>query len=158
MTDVSAYDTSNDSWEVLAAMPQPSDHLVAGAVNGIFYAIGGRNGGIDGVVNTVRAYDPADDSWQSVAPMPTARGGCAAATLNGVIYVFGGEGNPNIPGGVFDNVSAYDAVRDSWTVLAPMQTPRHGTGAAAVDGVIYVPGGATKQAFGAVDTHEAYVP
>ena len=47
---------------------------------------------------------------------------------------------------------------DSWEALEPMPTPRHGTGAAELDGVIYVPGGATMQAFGAVDTHEAYVP
>jgi hypothetical protein len=39
-----------------------------------------------------------------------------------------------------------------------MITPRHGTGAAGVGGVLYVPGGATQQAFGAVATHESYTP
>jgi hypothetical protein len=35
-----------------------------------------------------------------------------------------------------------------------MPTPRHGMGAAATGGRLYVPGGATVQAFGAVATHE----
>jgi hypothetical protein len=59
---------------------------------------------------------------------------------------------------VFDQVEAYDLAADRWRVLDPMVTPRHGMWAAAVDGRIYVPGGATRQAFGAVDTHEILVP
>jgi hypothetical protein len=35
-----------------------------------------------------------------------------------------------------------------------MVTPRHGMGAAAIGNSLYVPGGATVQAFGAVDTFE----
>jgi hypothetical protein len=88
--------------------------------------------------------------------MLTPRGGCAAATLGDRTFVFGGEGNAALPSGVFPELEAYTP--DSWEALEPMPTPRHGTGAAELDGVIYVPGGATMQAFGAVDTHEAYVP
>ena len=35
-----------------------------------------------------------------------------------------------------------------------MSVPRHGTGAAAVGGMVVVPGGATVEAFGAVDVVE----
>jgi N-acetylneuraminic acid mutarotase len=92
------------------------------------------------------------------APMLVGRGGTAAAAIDDRIYVIGGEGNTAVPSGVFPDVTVYDATADAWETLAPMQTPRHGTGAASVDGVIYVPGGADTQGFGAVDTNEAYVP
>jgi hypothetical protein len=55
-------------------------------------------------------------------------------------------------------VIAHRATSNSWQALAPMLTPRHGSGAAVVDGIIYVPGGATLQGFGAVDTNEAHAP
>jgi hypothetical protein len=74
----------------------------------------------------------------------------------GRIVVAGGEGNPAAATGVFDAVEAYDPAGDAWTALAPMPTPRHGTGAATLGRTLYLPGGATVQAFGAVDTHEAY--
>ena len=44
---------------------------------------------------------------------------------------------------------------DTWTTGSPMVSPRHGTGAAALDGVLYMPGGASVQAFGAVATVES---
>ena len=82
----------------------------------------------------------------------------AAAFLAGSFFVMGGEGNLASPVGVFAETERYDPSRDAWSSLAVMTTPRHGTGAAALDGVIYVPGGATTQAFGAVAVHQAFVP
>lgn len=59
---------------------------------------------------------------------------------------------------MFDDHQAYDPATDTWTVLAPMATPRHGTGGAGIGGYFHVPGGATVQAFGAVATHEVFGP
>ena len=99
--------------------------------------IGGRQGGIGGIEGNVFAFDPAQPGWTEVAPMITPRGGTAAATLpDGRIVVLGGEGNLDAPTGVFAEVEAFDAAADSWQALDPMTTPRHGTGAAAIDGVI----------------------
>jgi N-acetylneuraminic acid mutarotase len=91
--------------------------------------------------------------------MPTARGGTACGVIGDRLVVVGGEGNP-APGsrGVFPQVEAYDAAANAWQTLAPMRTPRHGMGAAAWDGKLYVPGGANQQAFGAVATHEILTP
>jgi N-acetylneuraminic acid mutarotase len=77
--------------------------------------------------------------------------------VKGRFVVVGGEGNAAAASGVFDDVEAYDPATDAWDVLEPMLTPRHGTGAAELNGKLYVPGGATQQAFGAVDTNEVYV-
>ncbi len=158
VSDVSVYDITADSWQALASQPEPLDHLMGGAVAGRVFAIGGRDGSIEGIVSRVDVYDPKSDAWAPAAALPTARGGAAAAVIDSLIYVLGGEGNQAASNGVFADVEVYDTTTDSWQHLAPMKTPRHGTGAAAVNGVVYVPGGATQQAFGAVDTHEAYKP
>jgi N-acetylneuraminic acid mutarotase len=78
--------------------------------------------------------------------------------VGGKLYVFGGEGYDDDPSGVFPHAEAYDLATDSWETLAPMPVPRHGMGAAAVGGTIYIPGGADVIGFGAVATHEAYTP
>jgi N-acetylneuraminic acid mutarotase len=88
--------------------------------------------------------------------MLTPRAGTAGAVVDGKLYVFGGEGNAAVASGVFPQAEAYDLARDAWIRLPNMATPRHGTGGAASGGVIYVPGGATRQAFGAVAVGERF--
>lgn len=156
--EFSSYDPTTDQWETLPDLPRPIDHGASGVVDGVFYVLGGRDGGIAGVSEAVYAFDPAAGEWTRGADMPTPRGGVAGAVLGGKIYVLGGEGNPDTESGVFDEVEAYDPATDRWEELAPMATPRHGMGAAGFGGRIYVPGGAVRQAFGAVDTVDALQP
>jgi N-acetylneuraminic acid mutarotase len=157
VADFSSYHSLLDVWKELPDLPAPREHLVAGAVAGRVVVIGGRDG-IEGHTARVDIFDPQDETWSEGAPMPTSRGGMAAAVLDGRIYVFGGEGNPMTSSGVFAEVESYHVAADSWKTHTPMTTPRHGTGAAAVGGKIYLPGGADIQAFGAVDTVEAFTP
>jgi hypothetical protein len=90
--------------------------------------------------------------------MPTARGGIGCGVLDDRIIVAGGEGNPATSTRVFPEVEAYTVSADRWDALPSMVTPRHGMGTVVSGGVFYVPGGATKEGFGAVDTHEALRP
>jgi N-acetylneuraminic acid mutarotase len=157
-TTVSAYVPSTDSWdEAHPPLPVPRDHGCGGVVDGALYVLGGREGAIESQSNRAFSYTPGG-AWSEVSPMPTARGGTACGVLTDRIVVIGGEGNPDVASGVFAQVEAYSPAEDSWETLEPMRTPRHGTGAAASGGVIFVPGGASQQAFGAVDTHEALLP
>ena len=74
------------------------------------------------------------------------RAGVTSAVANGCLYLIGGEGNDADPMGVFNQNELYDPGTNSWRSLAPMPTPRHGiTGAAFLDGWIYLPGGATRR-------------
>ncbi len=156
VADFSAYDTATDSWEILPRLPEARDHLVGGAIGGKVYAVGGRrNNALRGEVDE---FDPLLGSWVSKAPMLTARAGCASAVIADRIYVAGGEGNRKAGNGVFPQNEVYDPATDGWDALEAMITPRHGTGGAALNGVFYVPGGATREGFGAVDNHEAYSP
>ena len=59
---------------------------------------------------------------------------------------------------MFAEVEIYQPETESWRAVLPMRTPRHGMGAAVVDGTLYVPGGADRQGFAAVATHERFVP
>jgi N-acetylneuraminic acid mutarotase len=159
IADVVAYDPALDAWTTdHAPLPAPRDHLTGQAVGDALYAIGGRAGGITGVEADVVAYDPAADAGTARAAMPTARGGMASGVVGVAIVVVGGEGNVDAPSGVFDAVELYNPVADAWTELDPMPRPRHGMGAVGVDGVLYVPGGADVQGFGAVATHESFAP
>jgi N-acetylneuraminic acid mutarotase len=151
----SVYDPDSDTWSQLEDMPTARDHLAAGEIDGVIYAVGGRDSTINGHYDVVEAWDGT--GWTTVAPMPTSRGGIAAAVLDGRLYVFGGEGADNARG-VFEDNEVYDPVSDSWESLDPMPTPRHGTGAVAVDGRIWIPAGADQVAFGAVAVNEAYAP
>jgi N-acetylneuraminic acid mutarotase len=149
VADFSSYDTATDMHATLPPLTQPSDHLVAGAVNGIVYAIGGRFGGITGLLGRVVAFDPVAGTWSDRAPMITARGGAAAAVVGDRIVVAGGEGNAAVPSGVFSQVEVFVPASNSWYGLPNMRTPRHGTGGASIGNTFYVPGGAAVQAFGA---------
>lgn len=156
--EFSSYEPATDEWETLPDLPVPLDHAGAATVDGKFYVLGGRSGGIAGVSGAVYIYDPGAAEWTRGADMPTPRGGVAAAVFEGKIYVMGGEGNPNTDSGVWDDVEVYDPATNTWQILAPMAVPRHGMGAAALGSRIYVPGGATREGFGVVSTFDALTP
>lgn len=156
--EVSRYDVKAHAWESLPSLPEPRDHVVAGVIDGLIYVAGGRERSIASHRPTLFIYDPATKTWSEGAPLPTSRAGAAAAVSDGRLYVFGGEGYADDESGVFPHTEAYDPARDSWTLLAPMRTPRHGLGAATIDGVIYLPGGGVRQSFAATSVHEAFRP
>ncbi len=157
VADTSVYDPQTDAWTELSPMPHGVDHATAATFDGKLYVFGGRFRNIERHVNHVQIYDPATDSWSLGTPMPTSRAGLASAVLGGRVHVLGGEGNPLHPSGVFSDNEAYDPSTDSWEIMRPMATRRHGTGAAALpDGRVCVPGGAPLIAFDATDIHECY--
>lgn len=158
VADHAVYDPGSDTWTALPPLPEGREHLVGAAAGGAFLAIGGRSATITSLRGRVDAYDPAQKTWTARAPLPTPRGGAACAVLDGRVYVIGGEGNSASPRGVFANNEVYDPSSDTWSVAEPMRTPRHGTGAAALAGRVFVPGGADRQAFGAVAVVESFAP
>jgi N-acetylneuraminic acid mutarotase len=158
VAQLSSYTPATDTWKTnLPALPQATDHACGGAVLGKLYVVGGRMGTAASRTNTVYEYTPGG-AWATRAPMPTARGGAACGFTEISLIVAGGEGNPNSPLGVFSEVETYDVGLDRWATQPPMLTPRHGVGAAYSGAVFYVPGGASREGFHAVDTHELLHP
>ena len=154
--DFAAYDPAADQWTTLPDLPTPRNHLTAASVDGKIYVIGGRSGTIGNVTDAVEAFDPVSETWTPKAPLPTARGALAGAAVGSNIVTFGGEGNPGDPDGVFENVAVYDTIADSWSLLPPMPTPRHGIGAGVIGQLVYIPGGGIVEGLGATGTNEVF--
>ncbi len=158
VSDFSAFDPESGEWETLPPLPRNADHIVGGAVGGVFYAVGGRNRAISTHTAQLWAFDPDVGSWAARPDMPTSRAGHAAAVLDGGLYVFGGEGFPDHPSQVHDHAEVFEPATGRWRVLTPIPTRRHGTGAASLGGRIYLPGGADVIAFNATDANEVFTP
>jgi N-acetylneuraminic acid mutarotase len=135
-------------WKKGAPFPEPDEELYGVAVNSKMYVIGGWGDGKARGVNY--EYDPATDRWTKKQPMPRPAHHAALAAANGKIYAFGGFVAPAttaIPVGAawepIDNAWEFDPATDSWKALPPLPGKRGSAIAAAVDGKIYVIGGAT---------------
>jgi N-acetylneuraminic acid mutarotase len=86
--------------------------------------------------------DYVADSWANKTAMPTARRGLVTATVNGIIYTIGGRSANEVN---LRTVEAFDPDGSSlivWTPRAQLPEARTwASGAAALNGKIYVPGG-----------------
>ncbi len=149
--DHAMYIPSENRWITLAAYPLALEHIAAAAVNNVVYVVGGRFP----LSATAHRWDEGTEEWIALPDMPTNRAGHAVAALAGRLVTFGGEGNRANARGIFPEVESYDPSTNRWTSLAIMRVPRHGFGAIGVGTRIYAPGGADREAFGAVATNDA---
>jgi N-acetylneuraminic acid mutarotase len=146
-------------WRMGKPLPQPLGEIVGAVVDNKWYVMGGYDGANVQPQGVVTVYDPASDSWTMKKNMLVPAHHAAAVALNGKIYVFGGfVGRPGAKGwGPIANALEYDPVADSWKELAPMPTPRGSAQAVAVDGKIYVIGGALANIPGKPGTEPLWV-
>jgi N-acetylneuraminic acid mutarotase len=86
--------------------------------------------------------DYVANSWATKAAMPTARRGLVTATVNGIVYAIGGRGANEVN---LSTVEAFDPAGIliyAWGSRASLPAPRAwSSGAATINGKIYVPGG-----------------
>jgi N-acetylneuraminic acid mutarotase len=145
------YDISDDAWTPLPDLPTAANdrnHLAATAIGGKVYVAGGRyNGGgfSSPMTDRLDIYDPGMNMWTPGAALPRPRGGVNGIAAFGCFFVWGGEGtNTGEPNDVFPDHDVYNPRTNMWTSLPDLPTPIHGvTGAAFVNGLIYMPGGGT---------------
>lgn len=132
-------------WVKLAPFPEPGEEVYGIAAGGKLYVFGGLAPGWK-PKGLVYEYDPATDQWTKKKPMALASHHVALAELNGKIYVIGGFVPPKSGPPAWEpinNAWEYDPAADSWKALAPMPTKRGSPNAAAVNGKVYVIGGAS---------------
>jgi hypothetical protein len=72
---------------------------------------------------------------------PAARSAVATGVYNGRIYVAGGEWQDAVVQTAFRVFEAYDPVSNTWSVLPPMATPRHGVAGAVIGNRFYAVSG-----------------
>ena len=149
--DAARYDPASNTWEELPVLPERREHCSAGFIKNVLYVAGGRADGITGIEPKTWAFDPVTKSWTEKASLAPPRGGLAGAVLSDRLFGLGGEGNMNASSGVFPDIDVYDPTTNQWQTLPPMLVPRHGYGAAVLDGRIYLAGGATHQGAGGSD-------
>jgi N-acetylneuraminic acid mutarotase len=156
------YDPATNTWEKRSPLPTARNHAAAGMVNNKIYIIGGRvgavfiTGGARGV-DLVEEYDPATDQWgRLMAPMPTPRSAVAWGTYGGKIYVAGGEAQDARMLATFRAVEAFDPVANVWTIMPPLQSPRHGLAGAFVRNRFHVVSGDAQSALSGAHSQVEY--
>jgi hypothetical protein len=150
LNTLEAYDPATDTWTPLPPMPTARAQLGVGVVNGIVYAVGGRDGMTD--LSTVEAYDPVTHMWSTKTPMPTARSVIGVSVINGKLYAIGGAYR-----GLETNiVEVYDPATDRWATTGTLLQGRMAPGTAVLGGLIYAVGGACYD--DVIDAVEAFVP
>jgi len=138
-------------WEELARLFAPREHLAATSDGaGTVFVLGGRRGGLEGNVATVELV--ADRVVRRGPDLPTARGGVAAFFWPALgACLVGGEST----GGTNPQVECVTA-DGRQTRLPDLRAPRHGLGAAVVDGTLYVLLGGEQPGLFVSDTVEAF--
>ena len=156
------YDPKADRWSTRKALPGARDHVGCVAHSGQIHVIGGRFNTFEYNTELHHVYLPARDTWELRAPLPTARSGHGLVVYRGRFFAMGGEGGFLVGGvprqaKVFGQMESYDPASDTWQRHAPMTTPRHAVGAAAIGDWVYVAGGGAVLG-GAVQSavHEAF--
>lgn len=156
------YDPLADRWTVLKALPGARDHVGCVAHDGAIHVIGGRFNTFEYNTNLHHVYLPAKDTWEERTPIPTARSGHGLVVYRGRFFAMGGEagrieGGRPIQARVFGQMESYDPAAGTWQRHAPMPTPRHAVGAAAIGDWIYVAGGGAVLGGGVQSAvHEAF--
>ncbi len=132
-------------WQRLAPFPEPAEEIIGAAAGGKLYVFAGLAPGWR-PQGMVFEYDPATNAWTRRRPMPVPTHHLAFASLEDRIYAFGGfthPGGSGPPSWVPTNAAwEYDPRDDTWRALAPMPTRRGAAAVAAVDGRLWVVGGA----------------
>jgi len=138
-------------WETAKPMPKARSGFGAAVAGNTVYVVGG----IDGFFRTLSsamAYDIGADAWRELPRLPQAVHHPAVASDGKKIYVIGGlTGLASRP---IDDVYVFDPEKNAWEQLGRLNDFRGGSGAATLDGVVYVLGGVT--AAGPDDAMEYY--
>lgn len=146
------YDPPIDSWKGGDVLPVPVQHAMAVTWSGTPVVLGGwRAEGADLKVATDRVWRVVNSTWVELPPLLQPRAAAAAAVVGDRIIVTGGV---NAQGRLLNTTEIFDGT--SWTLGAPIPTPRQLLAVASDGRTVYTVGGSA--ANGDVPTVEAYDP
>jgi len=129
-----SYDPDTDSWSSVSSLNQKRSGLTAATINSKIYAVGGYflSGGVVSL-SSAEVYDPGTNDWSNIASMPFTKLGITSEVVQNKMYVFGNENGTA--------VLEYNPAADVWTSLVNMPENVNFSGAATVEGLVYVLGG-----------------
>lgn len=146
------YDPPIDSWKGGDDLPVPVQHAMAVTWSGTPVVLGGwRVEGTDIRVATDRVWRVVNSKWVELPPLLQPRAAAAAAVVGDRIIVTGGV---DARGRLITTTEIFDG--KTWTLGAPIPTPRQLLAVTADERTVYAVGGST----GTEDlaTVEAYDP
>ena len=146
------FDPETGEWTALRdrSAPHPRDHFQAAVVGNRLIALGGRDSGVEGFIDStiaaVDVYDFETGSWSTWenAPIPTERAGCTVTVRGNEVIVTGGEGF----GQTWGQTEALDVETREWRSLGTLNQPRHGTQMFTFEDALYIAGGSGDQGGG----------
>ena len=135
-------DQPNETWSVLAPLPNPRNHTGGCALDGKIFAIGGQHLGNEKTGNqkSVQQYDPKTNTWVELAELPVAMGHVTSNVLvrNGRILVVSGVGNKSKS---LSSIYEYNPEIDQWKTLTPLPRPRQSPVSGIIGNRLVVSGG-----------------
>ena len=153
---VEVYDAATGSWTAGAALPEPIDYVVAAAIDGRVYVLGGRNStGPCSQISNVHVFDPSTGVWSTKSAIPAPVQAATAAVVGTKIYVIGGA-KKSCPEQSTAAVNIYDAADDTWTQAADLPSASAYLGSGVSNGKIEVFGGAIVQGTEIVNNVDAF--
>lgn len=156
------FDPETGEWTALRdrAAPHPRDHFQAAVVDDKLVALGGRDSGVEGFIDStiaaVDVYDFETEEWSTWddAPIPTERAGCTVTTRENEVIITGGEGF----GQTWGETEALSVDTREWRSLGSLNQPRHGTQMFLYQDQLYIAAGSGDQGGGPeLTSMETYV-
>jgi hypothetical protein len=152
------YDVARDAWEALPEMPLPRGYAMGAVIGDTFWIAGGSTDFVR--TEQVDAFDLKARRWLEKPPLPYTLSSGAAGVVRGRLVIVGGIATST--GMITPETLVLDPATGSWTMAAPMPTPRFAMGAAVIGDRLYVPAGAAlvrpPDLFGASPALEVFVP
>lgn len=130
---VEIFDPRTRSYRLGPPLPRKAGQVVALAVNGRLYAVGGADD--EGPTAEVLSIGVGETSWRVDAPAPNPVSQASGCVLNGKIYIAAGPSS-HCPG-----LFVYDPERDSWSQVEHPSRPPSAPLCTAFDGSVWVMGG-----------------
>jgi hypothetical protein len=139
LNGVSRFNPATNAWEAVPALPVAVGQAATGS-NGAQVFVAGGFTTANAITSTLQIYDLAANSWSFGASLPAAVEAAAGTVLNGKFYVIGGDDFSV----AVRTTYIYDIATNTWTTgaLVPDTNGRTNTNATAVNGKVYVFGGA----------------
>jgi len=150
LNSVEAYDPVSNTWTTKAPMPIAMNSMPAVADKDTIYVIGGYDPNTQTFYDTVQSYDIATDTWTTEQPLSIATAWEAVGLLGTTIVAADGQTSKGPTG----DSEGYNPTTNQWTALTADATPRWETCFAAINGGLYVAGGAN--ATEVLNVNEAY--